>query len=742
MPNQRHNLTQRLSEIGRRLGTSWVIREEGVVRLADHVKVDVRRFIELVEDGEDDQAELLLKAGRFVEKLKPTTPRALQEKLKPMMIAYEQAMGELRQRQLRPHLLSSAARKMVREQARVVVQLPVIPQLASVKRVADVWKPLSEAPLPWRDEGVHRDHDKLLLTSAITRHLFDGREESGTRRFFVCGNAGSGKSLLARVYFLQLVKMFTQDCHTAGPKFVPLRVDVRHEMRRGDEFGTNAWLSELLSRLEINPPLRPIFVFEHIDALLAAHADDPDALDEVMRWPIFTEVDAVFACQRPFFARHLEGRGLDARTATLKPWPPDLQLRYTAEVLGEPLRDQLEDWLAEDPVRTEITQVPLHLVLVTMSLANGASLGDIRQERDLFTEVAKLRLRRDVVDDNEFEKRLSMLGALAHSFYDETRAAALRPIEFSSARLRTWLRDRAVAGKALAGRVDVLENHTLLQRDAANDHVAFESASWGWYFVAFHIAEVLERKPEDTLQVFSKFLTTDVTNFLVGMLRDAVDHDPERARRAMQAALTAPADGTLDNYRRRIAREQLAYFLGSMNEPAVVDLLEPMLESEEDNWVRRGIAFGLADGNHPGFADRYVAGLRTELETGGPKPQSDTNIGFYLTFRGDQPLVVDQIDVISSDPSCTQTMTELVRGLCEVRHAGSWRIKLWTLLDLGRHREISASSYVSALEPHHEALRSIAAKLAVHPEAQAWQERIELDTLIANLPVLGERCST
>jgi hypothetical protein len=730
----RHALSQRIVDINNRLGPDSIVRVSGRFVLGERVTVDVLKIIDLVAEKRYDEARQLLTRGRFVAKL-DMAPRSVRVKCSETMVQFDQACNELRGDAPRLVLVTRKSRERIERDLSNVMSLPVARGVPGGPRVRAVRRMMQQAPLPWIDHHRGTKHALKLLIPVLEnalRHEKDG--DSRVERVFLCGGPGSGKSLLAAMTFLALAKTFLDSADDARTSFTPLLFDVSREMRDPD-FGTDRWLARLYRDLSIRPGLRPIFVLQRVDALLSQRLAE---LDAVLRWRLFNGVDALFACQWPFFARHLERRGVETRLVRLEPWGGPLQLDFASHAHGTKGRDRLAAWHAKDPQHVELTSIPLHLVQVGAALASDQALGGIRNERHLYREVAKLRIRRDAISAEEADARMATLGALAHEFYDETRAAALKPIEFSSRGLRDWLQERGHNPAVASAWLDVLENHTLLDTDFSTDHIGFENPRWGWYFVAFYIAEILEHRPEQTLLAFRKFLTTDVTNFLVGMLGDVVERRPERARNALSNALLRHESGGLPGYRMRIAREQAGYFLGTMQDPAVVDFLEPMIvpgsaEFEDDPWVRRGISFGLADGDRPEFADRYVEALRAEVGTDGPTPERDTNIGFHLTFRGDQPLRVDRIDEIGEAPSCTQTVTELVRGLSEDHHRGSWRIKAFTLIDLSRHPKISRHSYRVAIHPHVKVMRSVVAALKKKRLSANWPELQELSEMLETI---------
>ena len=129
--------------------------------------------------------------------------------------------------------------------------------------------------------------------------------------------------------------------------------------------------------------------------------------------------------------------------------------------------------------------------------------------------------------------------------------------------------------------------------------------------------------------------------------------------------------------------------------------------------------------------------LGEEHASEGPTPERDANIGFFLSFRGDQPFDAERPGEIGEDPDPARTVADLVGGLGEDKHPGSWRIKLFTLIDLGRHPAIPAERFRHATAPHLDRLKAILERLEADPVRQNWPELKELGEMLAVNPVVA-----
>ena len=239
--------------------------------------------------------------------------------------------------------------------------------------------------------------------------------------------------------------------------------------------------------------------------------------------------------------------------------------------------------------------------------------------------------------------------------------------------------------------------------------------------------------PGETLKVFSKLLSAGMAELCEEMLTEKLAHSREQIYSALDRALR-DSDTGLERGRLAIAREQVGYLLGALGDRTVRRELAPLVESrpsqrEADHLVRRGLSLGLADGGATEFADLYVEMLERERGRGGPTPQRDANIGFLLSSRGDQAFDPERPGKIVEGADPIRTVGDLVRELDDPRHAGSWRIKLFTLLDLSRHPAIAPERFAAALEPHRERIGQILDRLedGGHgwPEPQALRERLD-----------------
>ena len=186
----------------------------------------------------------------------------------------------------------------------------------------------------------------------------------------------------------------------------------------------------------------------------------------------------------------------------------------------------------------------------------------------------------------------------------------------------------------------------------------------------------------------------------------------------------------------RVAREQVGYLLGVLADIDTRRELEAMLQPgdawEGDDLVRRGIAVGLANGGAKHVADWYVESLREELARDGENTQADLNIGVVLSFRGDQSFDPANPGAIAPEPDPSRTIEELISGLGRTRHEGTWRIKLFTLVDLAER--VAPERSARLLARYRDQLSALLDRLDEKAKIVRWLEIGEMRSLLEGLP--------
>lgn len=602
----------------------------------------------------------------------------------------------------------------------------LVPGVGRQVPIEQVRPQLEALSVPWRSERPHSGVGEQPLPAHLAA-LLTGEDAELPRQVVVVGGAGAGKTLAAISTYLQLTDRLNGA--VATPPRTVLYVDADAEASQA-EFGSDAWFDRRLQEVQGTGGGRPVVIMSHADAYLTRHQH---TLSSVLDARVFRDSDVLLCCGEQLYAKRLRYEEFGTHVIRLEPWRRDLQRSFAQAIFGESVRRAFEAWVDEEPTREQLCAVPLHLVHVLSHVGDDPqALAGISKPWQLFDEVARVRLRvtgPGYDEDELFED----LAAVAHRHYVEATPSDT-PVGFSVEELRQHLRARG--RKAVKRRADAIVGRTLLTSPVpSRGELRFEEPAWGWFFVARHLVHTLLYRPQDTLAAFSKFLSADVMDLCEEMLREALERHAEPIRAALRAALCEAPDGTLAPGRRTIAREQVGYLLGALADAPVRDELAILLDRgaptrEPDHAVRRGIAFGLANGGAAHVADAYVERLRAERESGGPTPERDANIGFLLSFRGDQPFDPERPGAIRPDPDPVRTIADLVRGLEESRHPGSWRIKLFTLVDLAVHPAIPRERFDAALAPLHERLTAVRVRLALDPERRDWPELAELAVLL------------
>ncbi len=674
------------------------------------VKVDLWQFLDWAES---DSERLLEQAADLLGKRKaPCVPEgfdpARDEFWTQTLTEFELA----KERVLTPRPRAQAAALGVRKTRDALLARPVAPGVSDDTRVRDVVDMVSQI------KGMrHPEEDETPLAVTLADRL-EGRGPNQQKRLVLTGGAGAGKTMTATLTYLELAERFEA---AEAPGLVPLYFD---GLREGfDEgFGDDDWFRDRLADAGVENGREPIVVVSHADAFLSHVEDIPNVLSREM----LRADRLLLCCGQTFHDRRLVFKGLDGDRIELGPWSRSLQEDFAEVAFGPELRAELAAWLDEDPTREELCAVPLHLVFVLSLLEDPDRVSDISTAGQLFDAVAWVRLGYTAGATTDIEARRAQLGRVAHHFYVDAKATTGAPIRFKRGELRAVLRQSGgEVGERYEEWTEEIEHHSLLA-SSGRDQLSFEHPIWGQFFVARHIATTLVERPAEALPTFAKFLSLEVASFCEDLLADA---DLESVREALIGAITADAP-EMETFRERIAREQVCYFLGAVGHQGVRAELRQLADPEsdlyeEDDWIRRGVLFGLADGGDPTAADTYVDALRAEREAGG-RAERDTNIGFHLTFRGDQKFDLERPDGIDRNPQCVRTVAGLVRGLHQKRHACSRRIKLFTLLELAAHPRIPAERFEAAIEPELDALAAIRECLRAAP----WPELAELDQLL------------
>jgi hypothetical protein len=722
-PTHKRRLSQHLYSLGKALDVK-IHGKKSVFFDFSALTVDLWEFLDDMEEDPPrlEQARAILQKGGLHD---PCSRTSRHQIWKEAVARYESAKKKLDEAAFAPDpppALRSRVAAYVSQTRERLLDHKVVPGVIDDQKVGDVRGILDRI----KAMRSGNDGDGGRLRAAVLADRLEGKVEGCPSRIVLIGGSGAGKEITAVMTCLELAERFERDPSSG---LVPVYVDaMRRRLEPG--FGGAEWFAKLLEEAGLEEGQKPIVVLTHADAYLASE----DEIQAALAQDLFQVEHLLVCCGANFYGSRLRLRSfLDAEEEPLEPWKRDFQEDFAEATMEPTVVERFRRWLDGDESREALCEVPLHLVYVLTMLAESQELEEVSQPTDLLEAVAQVRLSLSLGDGFDVDDCLDLLGAVAHNFYRDAIISTGPPIQLSRGGLLALLENRKGSLEHPPRRWRDQLLHSTLLTAYGPQTFAFEHPIWGAYLVARHIDSTLRVRPEETLRVFCKFLSADVSVLCEELLESSATTDAESLRQALRSALDE-GDPDLDPDRIRIAREQICYFLGTIKHRGMrTELLHrvnPASENHEpDPLIRRAILFGLADGGSYLAANRYVDRLRAEREAGETR-ERETNIGFHLTFRGDQPFVLGRPTVVTEGVSCARTVAALVRGLQERKHRGSWRIKLFTLLELANHPKVDLKVFDAEFEKNLDELTPALERLRRGRRSSSWPELEELRRLI------------
>ncbi len=397
-----------------------------------------------------------------------------------------------------------------------------------------------------------------------------GRADSAPERLLVVGGGGVGKTLAAISTFLSLTDALS-DPETAEEARLVFYIDGQSDTH-GDgsepSLASNAWFEQRLLDLEANDGERPVLVMSHGDSFFSGSGA---SLSETINWRIFKECDVLLCFSETFYEDEFKFTGYGDRVFRLERWIAKDQKAFASALFASKTWRRFVAWQNEDEsgTRERLCRVPLHLSFV-LPLVEGQAdaLESISTRWHLFDQLARARLDAAHLGDRK-ERLLSELAAIAHHFYVADRPDD-EAIAFNRKDLEGFLRLRSK--KNLEERLAIILHHTLIE-DPPVAHVDFhfDDPSWGWFFVALHLGELLKsRQPaEPVLEAFAKPFSEPVMELCEEILADEFSRHEKQILHSLRSALEDKrAAKAMTAAKRKIAEGQVARLLGLVESQA------------------------------------------------------------------------------------------------------------------------------------------------------------------------------
>ncbi|MGP4014649.1 trypsin-like peptidase domain-containing protein [Saccharopolyspora sp. 5N708] len=614
--------------------------------------------------------------------------------------------------------------------------------------------------------GLPNDRHATQPISLAETVIAEAREETDagvSSRRLVISPPGMGKSTLGQVVVARLTEQFTRSASPTMPILVDLR-DYSAEMRHPD-FATDAWLRALLARIwgqrssaagnwdsEKGFGPFPIFlVLDSLDELLIGH--EAGEIQAVLGRDLFRRANLVL-CRSDFFERYLVMTpfAADFSVVSLQPMAQgeveDHVAAYYRMIRANDWRRPTADFhahLARVPELKIICRVPLRLnMALDLFEPDGGGLEAARGLLTLYQQYVRMLLANEAAHVDSlltWEEKQRLLKEVAWHFYDEGNMGGLRAPPFTPDELEQFLTTAAtLPSRGNVARIaEDLRTRSLLTTGSdpstllAPGALNFTHKSFQEYLVTSYVFDTTRDDADRTAVVFRSNMSPEVSEFLkeyITWARESprlLNSVAENMMLAYDINRFSPdrrcdQDNHVSPERARIARVQLSYYLGSIRLPSVGDFLRAALDTERDPLTRRSIALGFSFGGDSSFLDDYIAMLTAERRAGGACPENDVNIGFHLSLFGDQPLHPLHPDVDQGIARCDRTVARLSYQLETETDRGSWRLNLYTLVDLFTHRPVSHRSFVDAARENTSALWRAVARLRDDERCRGWPE--------------------
>lgn len=613
---------------------------------------------------------------------------------------------------------------------------------------------------------------------ALDHATFDPAAESAdtaVRPVLVLAPPGAGKSTFAYTIFVRLAQTFIDDPdNQAGGHKVPFFIDLRDYREAANQpgFGSLTWLRERLDEVvgtsglfrwsrisdtaEGGISADAFIILDSLDELLSGRA--VSRMTAILDRPMFRRAN-VICCRTQFYDRYLATVGPFGNSDAVELVLPENASinRYVVSYysvcfpeMADGLAGRFRQRLESSPELASVCRVPLRLNMALDLLSPGTD--DIPADSDLlglYHAYLTGLLHAEAGKHGSVlmaEQKIRVLEELAWHFYDEgnmgsTDAPPFTDMEFDRF-MAQHLPERSFNDRSRIA--EDLRTHSVLKVDGSMfssiqpGTMSFVHKSFQEYLIARWLYNMMSTSAEHTAVAFRQYMSPEVDEFLKEYLR-RTRRTPRLlsviARNCIDALqVNESAQVTSDGRARaRMAREQLGYFLGGMNLPFATEFLRGQLGRETDPWLRRGITCGLAIGGNEQYLHAYVEKLRAERAGPPPYEENEVNLGFHLSFCGDQPFEPLAPEHDQGMDSCSRAIRRMVYQLGTEVDRGNWRLNLYTVIDFWRNRPVSRESARRTLLELRPQLTLIIDGLSADDRCRWWPEIAELRELIAEL---------
>lgn len=583
-------------------------------------------------------------------------------------------------------------------------------------------------------------------------------KKSVTNKYVLMAGGGQGKTAASLSIYNDLVSMYFNEETDYLPIYIDLPNTVGIEKIDCDEafadFLCTIYLAddtELESfRVAILNKIRERKVYLIADAM-DEYLGGRSLIEarEISENKLFLDFANLITIRSYDFKRYLTNTKFSSIVTSLSllEWDADKYNEYIRRYLtykGNPEKIEAIKKIVKDSDAFKLMATnPLRLNMIIEVCLAKASKDVIKLER-LYATYFKQLINREIIRLNSVEiedvEIFNCLKELAWLFYTKNdgsnSAGMIFENEFDALIQKAFSDDKQKKIKQIVMGTQIIcaEEFTSL----GGKVIHFSHNSYYEYFISSFIVGCMMSKKVECLKLFfCHYITSVVSQFIRETMASsqfgalAPDYRTEMVKPLLTVFIENKCEKTdVDFSRKRLARGQVAYYIGNLRTEIGKNFLMQEYENEKDPWVLRDIVFGLAFGNSSEYSDKYIALLLEERKCGGSE-KNDINIGYYLSFFGDQQF--DPLDPGKDQgfPGVSNTLSRILYFLASPEDKQAWRIHLYTLVDLFKYRKASKDEVVSFLKIHKE---TVLERLgALQSEMGDWDVFIEFQKILSEI---------
>jgi hypothetical protein len=587
-------------------------------------------------------------------------------------------------------------------------------------------------------EGVSVEEEvcKDGLLGYLERLLLQGSK--GVQRVILTGRSDIGKTTIAYALLDRISRGPSKD---AGPPpvIIPLRLHSSEYATRPAYFGTRLWMRSgnlfAFPRNRHSGRQRRLFILDDVEELFAQVGKQEVA--SLLQRPLLQDAGLVL-CSEELYARlaatdymrtslilQLDGLHYQARIRFAERYLAYLwrDQRAPHQIRGQSAAHDLPSMQEEarlavwrDELAGATFREPLYLLIATEGVAR---IGTFRTHLEFYI---RSRLEQEVLSGARMlppEQMLECLGELAVNLAtyqgsgDSDDLALGTPTQLSLSSFAIFLRESSAKINLPTHILRKELLHTRFVQWSPNG-VSLTSRQLQDYFLAQAIMYELLSRVASLEQIVERFLALlpgGVVEHMDAELRrlQLVEELHWRVIRNLAGALVKVSSdhsaisgrpdslASLSSGRRRVACEQLSYYLGvAIGGGPEGDWLLRFLEgpsfTADDAWIKRGILVGLGQGGRAGAVETYLGWLREEKcrhdsacsKEGvcDPGENRRVNVEFNIVLFGDERARDGQPDRCLYPRTCERTLAGMI-GLLEDEGASELaRLVLFIIADL------------------------------------------------------------